>query len=97
MQHPSAEDETAEVGYWIRSDRTNEGLATRAVRALCAAAEEGGFKTLVIHCDAGNHRSAAVARKAGFSHLGTVDLDPGLPRTDAQTGREMTWRLALGR
>jgi len=26
---------------------------------------------------------------------GTVDLDPSLPRTHAQTGREMTWRLDL--
>jgi len=38
-----------------------------------------------------NVRSAAVARKAGFTHVTTVDLDRTLPRTAAQTGREMTW------
>jgi ribosomal-protein-serine acetyltransferase len=89
------DDGTAEIGYWIRSDRTNEGIATQAVRALCAAAAGHGFKTLVIHCDEGNRRSAAVARNAGFTHVETVDLDPSLPRTSAQTGREMTWRLPL--
>ena len=90
------DDGTAEVGYWMRSDRTNEGLATRAVGALCGPAADHGFTTLVIHCDEGNVRSAAVARKAGFRHVATVDLDLSLPRTSAQTGREMTWRLAVG-
>lgn len=87
---------TAEIGYWIRSDRTNEGRATQAIRALYGPAADHGFKTLVIHCDEGNERSAAVARKAGFTHVATVDLDPSLPRTNAQTGREMTWSLTLG-
>ena len=91
------EGEVAEISYWIRSDRTNEGLATRAIRALCDAAAEHGFQTLIIRCDEGNARSAAVARKAGFTHVGTVDLDSSLPRTDAQTGREMTWHLVVGR
>jgi ribosomal-protein-serine acetyltransferase len=88
-------DGTAEIGYWIGTVRTNEGIATRAVRALSNAAADHGFETLVIHCDEGNQRSAAVARKAGFAHVDTVALDPSLPRTTAQTGREMTWRLAL--
>ena len=92
-----SEGEVAEISYWIRSDRTNEGLATRAVLALCAAAAEHGFQTLIIRCDEGNARSAAIARKAGFTHVRTVDLDPSLPRTDAQTGREMTWHLVVGR
>ncbi len=86
---------TAEIGYWVRSDRTKEGIATRAVKGACAAAASLGFDLLVIRCDAGNVRSAAVALKAGFTHVGTVDLDPSLPRTAAQTGREMTWQLSL--
>jgi ribosomal-protein-serine acetyltransferase len=89
------EDETAEIGYWVRSDRTNEGIATRAVRALCGAAADHGFTSVVIRCDEGNERSAAVARKAGFMHICTLDLDPSLPRTSAQTGREMIWHLIL--
>lgn len=81
----------AEIGYWVRTDRTGQGLATRAVRAVAAAAFAEGHSELVIHCDEGNTRSASVARKAGFAHLETIDLDPSLPRTPAQTGREMTW------
>ena len=86
---------TAEIGYWIRTDRSNEGMATRAVRALCSAAAAHGFEMLLIHYDEGNVRSAAVAEKLGFTHLSTVDLDPKMPRTGLRAGREMTWRLAL--
>ena len=84
-------DDVAEIGYWIRTDRTGRGLATTAVKAVAAAAFRAGVRELVIKCDAGNARSAAVACNAGFTHVGTVDLDPNLPRTQAQTGREMTW------
>jgi RimJ/RimL family protein N-acetyltransferase len=87
------DDGTAEIGYWVRTDRTGEGIAPRAVVAMSEAAFRHGFLALIIHCDAGNERSAAVARRSGFRHVGTADLDPLLPRTDAQTGREMTWRL----
>ena len=87
----------AEIGYWIRSDRANEGITTQAVRALCNAAAAHGFATLLIHCDEGNARSSALAQKLGFTHLSTVDLGPTLPRTSVQTGREMTWRLILTR
>ena len=83
----------AEIGYWVRTDRTGAGIATRAVRALAAAAFASGIERLVIHCDEGNVRSAAVARRSGFTHTGTVDLDPSLPGTPVQTGREMTWEL----
>lgn len=86
---------TAEIGYWIRTNRCNEGIATRAVRALSTAAAAHGFETLLIHCDEANVGSAAVAQKLGFIHLSTVDLDPTMPRTGVQAGREMTWRLAL--
>jgi RimJ/RimL family protein N-acetyltransferase len=86
------EDSCAELGYWVRSDRTGEGIATRAVRLLCQYAERS-FSTVVIRCDEGNVRSAAVARAAGFIHVGAVDLDSTIMGTEAQTGREMTWRL----
>ena len=80
-----------EIGYWVRSDRTGAGIAPRAVRTVTKAASGYGFDVLVIHCDAGNDRSVAVASNAGFVHVGTVELDPSLPRTRAQTGSEMTW------
>jgi len=84
-----------EIGYWVRSDRTGAGIASRAVRTVTNAASGCGFEVLVIHCDAGNERSAAVASKSGFVHVGTVELDPNLRRTRAQTGREMTWETRL--
>jgi RimJ/RimL family protein N-acetyltransferase len=86
----------AEVGYWIRSDRANEGITTRAVRALCRAAGAHGFEPMFIHCDEGNLASAAIAQKLGFDHLRTVDLLMELPPTGVRTGREMTWVLPLG-
>jgi RimJ/RimL family protein N-acetyltransferase len=85
----------AELGYWVRTDRTEEGFATRAVVAVSEEAARHGFSRLIIRCDEGNARSAAVARKAGFTHVGTESLDPALPRTRSQTGREMTWSRDL--
>lgn len=90
------DDGSAEIGYWVRSDRTGEGIAPSAVRAIADAAFDAGLTRLVIHCDEGNQRSAAVARKSGFTHRGTVDLDPSLPGTPVQTWREMTWELVSG-
>ena len=87
------DDGSGEVGYWVRSDRTGKGIAPSAVRAIVGPAFAAGFSRLVIHCDEGNQRSAAVARKSGFTHTGTVDLDPSLPGTPVQTWREMTWEL----
>jgi ribosomal-protein-serine acetyltransferase len=88
----------AEIGYWVRTDRTGRGLATRAVQALARAAFDDGFSELVLHCDEANTRSAAVARKAGFTHVGTADLPADRPRTPVQSGREMRWvRRRTGR
>lgn len=80
-----------EIGYWVRSDRTGAGIASRAVGTLAEAALAGPFAVLEIRCDAGNARSAGVAHRAGFAHMETIALDPTLTRTRAQTGREMRW------
>lgn len=88
-------ERTGEIGYWVRSDRTNERIATQAASALCRAVIAHGFARLFIHCDEGNLGSKAIARKLGFTHLDTVDLDAELPRTDVQTGREMSWMLLV--
>jgi RimJ/RimL family protein N-acetyltransferase len=85
------DDGSAEIGYWVRTDRTGRGYATTAVAAVSAAALVDGVDELVIHCDEGNAASASVARKAGYTHEQTVDLDPNLPGTRVQTWREMTW------
>jgi RimJ/RimL family protein N-acetyltransferase len=59
--------------------------------ALAGAAFDDGFSELVLHCDEANARSAAVARKAGFTHVGTADVPADRPRTPVQSGREMRW------
>ncbi len=57
-----------EIGYWIRTSMSGHGYMTEAVKALTAFT----FETLnavrmEIRCDSRNERSAAVARRAGYT------------------------------
>ncbi len=55
------------VGYWIRQSETGHGYVTEAVRLLVHAAfHELGAERLSLKCEADNHRSTAVAKRAGF-------------------------------
>ncbi|MGC5325347.1 GNAT family N-acetyltransferase [Brevibacillus sp. SYSU BS000544] len=65
-----------EIGYWIRKKYMGQGLVTEAVRAL----ENLLIKELVanrieIRCDAGNDRSANVAKRLGYTLEGTLRLN----------------------
>jgi RimJ/RimL family protein N-acetyltransferase len=78
-----------EIGYWLRADAEGRGIMTAAVR--CAARlgfDVDGAQRVVIHCHPDNSRSAAVARRAGFTLIG-VDERPRmmweLRRDDAPT------------
>ena len=65
-----------EIGYWVRADRTGEGLATEAARAardLAAGIE--GISRITIHCDERNAASAAIPQRLGF-HLAAVVEEP---------------------
>ena len=65
--HPRGGTDHLEIGYWVRTDATGQGLATEAADALCAAAfERPDIARVEIHCDAENHRSAAIPRRLGF-------------------------------
>jgi len=58
-----------EIGYWVRTDRINQGIAAEASAALTRVAfEVDKLDRVEIHCDAENVRSAAVPRKLGFTH-----------------------------
>ncbi len=62
-----------EIGYWLRRSAEGQGFMTEAVGLLCGLT----FGTLeaqrvVIRCDKGNIRSAAVARRLGFIHEATL-------------------------
>jgi len=62
-----------EIGYWIHKDYINQGLVTESTAALIKVAFEIiHIHRLEIHCDPANTASAAIPRKLGFSHEGTL-------------------------
>lgn len=65
--HPTGRG-TAEIGYWVRSDRTRRGYATAAAGALTDAAFQHlpDVQRVVIRMDQANVASAAVPRKLGY-------------------------------
>lgn len=74
-------DGSAELGYRIAERAAGRGLATAAVREVCAlAATEYGLTSLRAVTTLDNPGSRAVLARAGFTPTGDVDLDgrPGL-------------------
>lgn len=66
----------AEIGYWVRSDRTGHGYATEAANAMLAY----GYYTLGLHkvradVAVGNMSSARVLEKLKFTREGTLRED----------------------
>ena len=62
-----------EIGYWIHKDHINQGLVTESTAALVKVAFEIiHIHRLEIHCDPENFASAAIPRKLGFTHEGTL-------------------------
>ena len=50
--HPRLGPGALEIGYWVRTDRTRRGIATRAADALTRAAFAlSGVERVQIHCD----------------------------------------------
>ncbi len=92
-----------EIGYWVRSDRTGQGYASAAARALTDVSF-GHFPStfrVEIRCDPANVASAAVAAKLGFSLDARVAAEV---EAEAQTGVQevwattrTTWRPSAGR
>lgn len=81
----------AELGYWVRADRCRKGYATEAALPMLRYA----FETLRLHkvradVAVGNHGSARVLEKLGFSREGTL-------REDRPIGGIYTdhWRFGL--
>jgi RimJ/RimL family protein N-acetyltransferase len=71
--HPRLGDDALEIGYWIRADSVNRGLATEAAAALTRIAfEVNRVNRVEIHCDPENKASAAVPRKLGYRHEATL-------------------------
>jgi RimJ/RimL family protein N-acetyltransferase len=71
--HTRSHDGAFEIGYWIRSDRTGEGLATEATAALTRVAfEVAGVERVVVRVDPENAPSLAIPRKLGFVEEGML-------------------------
>ena len=84
--HRRGEPGCLEIGYWIHVDRTGEGLATEAVRALTV---EGlklpEIERIQIDCDPANRRSRRIPEKLGYA---VVDLRRGNKVTPAGKPRD---------
>ena len=71
--HPRIGDNELEIGYWIHKDFINKGFVTESTAALTKVAFEiCHVHRMEIHCDPGNLASAAVPRKLGYVHEGTL-------------------------
>lgn len=62
-----------ELGYWVRSDATGRGLATRATRLLARhAVRTRGAARVELYISVENRASRRVAEKAGATHEGVL-------------------------
>jgi len=62
-----------ETGYWVRQRLEGQGFVTEAVRGVSRFAfEHLGAERMEIRCSTANARSAAVARRAGYTLEGTL-------------------------
>jgi len=90
--HVCGRREARELGYWIAQRHAGAGLAAEAVAALVRVGfEVERLERVEIHCDEENVRSAAVPRKLGFRHDGT--LRERSQRGDGSRGGRMVWSL----
>ncbi len=77
-----------ELGYWLRSAYTGQGLMREAVVALCEMAEqELGAVRLEIRCDVRNLKSAHVAEACGFGLEGILRNDARDPSGELRDTR----------
>jgi RimJ/RimL family protein N-acetyltransferase len=66
-------DRSAELHYWIRSDRAGRGYATEAgERIMRWGAEQLGLHTLTLWAGVDNRASRRVAEKLGFRNVGPL-------------------------
>ncbi|HJS30081.1 MAG TPA: GNAT family protein [Anaerolineales bacterium] len=82
-----------EIGYWIRADRTRQGLATEVTMALTRVAFEiERVRRVEIRCDPKNIASSSIPRKLAFTRKGVLHGDPDFPGADRNTE---IWALAV--
>src|SRR6185369_2179762 len=70
-----------EIGYWVRASLEGQGYVTEAVNGITQFAFDVlAAERLEIRCDTRNIRSAAVARRAGYTLEGTLRRDSRDPK-----------------
>ncbi len=88
--HPK-EGDIAEIGYWVRSDRTGRGYATSAAKSLTGAAFDNlsNVGTIIIRMDQANLASAAEPPKLGYTLQGEEVFRE--MATSGHTGKGWIW------
>jgi RimJ/RimL family protein N-acetyltransferase len=90
--HPRQGPGVLEIGYWVRADVTGLGYATEAADALTRAGfADPAIERMEIRCDPRNLRSAAVPRRLGYRHAGTLERNTTTP--GGQMRDTMVWEL----
>jgi ribosomal-protein-serine acetyltransferase len=80
-----------EIGYWVRSDVTRRGYATRGTAlATAAALAVDGVAYVEIRHDQANARSGRIPARLGYRHIETVERDVEAP---AESGTALHWRM----
>jgi uncharacterized cupin superfamily protein len=71
--HPRGGPGSLEVGYWLAESARGRGYVTEATAAMVQLAIRCiGVERVELHCHPENHRSAAVARRLGFTYEATL-------------------------
>ncbi|MGI8510212.1 MAG: GNAT family N-acetyltransferase [Gemmatimonadaceae bacterium] len=92
---PFTAADRVELGYWLRQDRTGQGLVTEAAQALLAVVRAlPSLAHAEIRCDARNAPSAAVPQRLGFA-LALTEEQPGAAPGEPPVMLEV-WALSLG-
>jgi RimJ/RimL family protein N-acetyltransferase len=80
-----------EIGYWLCATAQGRGLVTTATRVLAElAASYDEVDEVVICCDEGNVRSAAVPRRLGFTLAAVEEREP---LAAGETGWHQIWTM----
>ncbi len=71
--HTRAGDDAYEIGYWIRTSRVGQGLATEAAAALTRVAFDlCGVDRVEVRVDPANERSRSIPRRLGYAEEATL-------------------------
>ncbi len=90
--HPRVGPQALELGYWLRTNRTGDGLATEAAAALTRVAFDClGMERLEIRVAVGNIASNAIPRRLGYTHDAT--LRRRIPTSDGLMHDACIWSL----